>query len=60
MLSNMEEVERAEAKMIAAKNALLSDAERRESIDRTDHARLVLKFKKAEADFLVILSQLDR
>jgi hypothetical protein len=59
-MSDIEEVERAEARMIEAKNALLGDVERRESIDRDNHARLIAKWKKAEANFLSILSQLDR
>ena len=51
-MSNLEEVEAAEAKMNAAKDALLSYIERGEAIDRERHRRLVSRVKRAEAEFL--------
>ena len=58
-MSNMEAVEAAEARMNEAKDALLQYIERRESIDRDRHARLVARLKKAQAEFLKVLSELD-
>ena len=58
MVSNMEEVEAAEAKMNAAKDALLSYIEGREAINRDQHRRLVAQLKKAQADFLKAISEL--
>jgi hypothetical protein len=55
----MEEVEAAEAKMNAAKETLLRYIEGQESIDRDHHRRLVAKLKKAQADFLKAVSELD-
>jgi hypothetical protein len=57
-VSNMEEVEAAEAKMNAAKDALLKYIEGRESIERDRHRRLVAQLKKAQADFLKAISEL--
>lgn len=55
----MEEVEAAEAKMNAAKDALLKYVEGGgKTIDRDHHRRLVAKLKKAQADFLKALSEL--
>jgi CHASE2 domain-containing sensor protein len=56
----MEDVEAAEAKMNEAKDALLKYIEARESIDRDRHARLVARLKKAQAEFLKVLSQLGQ
>jgi hypothetical protein len=56
----MEEVESAEAKMNEAKNTLLKYVEQRESIDRDRHTRLVARLKKAQAEFLKALSELDQ
>ena len=58
-MSNMEEVEAAEAKMNAAKDALLSYIEGRKSLDRDHHRRLVAQLKKAQAAFLKAISELD-
>jgi len=58
MVSNMEEVEAAEAKMNVAKDELLNYIERREAIDRDRHRRLVAQLKKAQADFLKAISEL--
>ena len=59
-MSNMDEVEAAEAKMNEAKEALLKYIEGRESIDRDRHARLVARLKKAQAEFLKVLSELGQ
>ena len=59
-MSNAEDVERAEARMNAAKEALLSYIERHKPIERTDHRRLVARLKKVEQDFMNAVSELDR
>ena len=59
-MSNLEEVERAEAKMNAAKEALLSYVEGKRPLDRNDHRRLVTRLKKAEQDFMKAISELNR
>jgi hypothetical protein len=57
-VSSMEEVEAAEAKMNAAKDALLSYIEGRQAIEREPHRRLVAQLKKAQANFLEAISRL--
>jgi hypothetical protein len=57
-VSNLEELEAAEAKMNAAKDALLDYIEGRKAIDRDRHRRLVAQLKKAQADFLKAISEL--
>jgi len=57
-VSNIEEVEAAEAKMNAAKDALLNYIGAREAIDRDRHRRLVAQLKEAQADFLKAISEL--
>ena len=57
-MSTMEEVEAAEAKMNAAKDALLKYIEGRQAIDRDRHQRLVAQLKKAQAEFLKAISEL--
>jgi hypothetical protein len=59
-MSNIEEVERAEAKMTAAREALLSYIEGKKPVDRADHRRLVARLKKAEQDFMRAIAELDR
>ena len=54
----MEEVEAAEAKMNAARDALMQYIEARETIDRDRHRRLVAQLKKAQAEFLKAISDL--
>jgi hypothetical protein len=54
----MEKVEAAELKMNAARDALLSYVEGRETIDRDRHRRLVAELKNAQADFLKAISEL--
>jgi hypothetical protein len=57
-VSNPEEVVAAEAKMNAAKDALLNYIEGREVIDRERHRRLLAKLQKAQSDFLKASSEL--
>jgi hypothetical protein len=57
-VSTMEEVEAAEAKMNAAKDALLKYIEEQKAIDRNRHRQLVAQLKKAQADFLRAISEL--
>ena len=59
-MSTIEEVERAESKMTAAKEALLSYIEGKRPLDRNDHRRLVARLRKAEQDFMNAISKLDR
>jgi hypothetical protein len=54
---NVEEVEAAEAKMNAARDALMNSIEGRKAIDRDGHLR-VARLKKAQADFLKAISEL--
>jgi len=57
-MSNLEEVEAAEAKMNAAKDRLLSYIEGRTAIDREQHRRLLARLKKARTEFLKAISAL--
>jgi hypothetical protein len=57
-VSSLEEVEAAESKMNAAKDALLKYVEGRQAIGRDQHRRLVAQLKKAQADFLKAISEL--
>ena len=57
-MSSMEEVEAAEARMNAAKDALLNYIESGKAIDRDHHQRLVAQLKKAQAEFLKAISKL--
>ncbi len=59
-MSKPEEVESAEAKMNAAKEALLSYIETAKPIDRDQHRRLLARVKKAEQEFMRAIAQLDR
>jgi len=64
-MRNMEEVERteaefAEAKMNAAKEALLSSIECARVIDREQYQRLVKRVKNAEREFMKAVRELDR
>jgi len=59
-MSTLEEVESAEAKMNAAKEALLSCIERGKVMDHDQYRRLVARVKKAERDFMAAVSELDR
>ena len=60
LVSGMDEVEAAETKMNEAKDALLRYIETREFIDREHHARLLARLKKAQGDFLEVLSLLGQ
>ena len=53
----MERLEAAEARMNAAREALLAYIEKRESLDRDHHRRLLARLKKAEAEFQRVLAE---
>jgi hypothetical protein len=57
-MSDMEQIEAAEARMNAARDALLNYIERRESLDRDRHRRLLARLKKAEAEFQKVVAEL--
>ena len=57
-MSTTENVEAAEAKMNAAKDALLKYVESGDSVDHDHYSRLVARVKRAEADFMKALSDL--
>ena len=59
-MSDMEEVEAAEARMNEAKDALLKYIETGKAIDRERHARLVARLKKAQAEFLKVVEELGQ
>ena len=58
-MSTTENVEAAEAKMNAAKDALLKYVESGDSVDHDHYSRLVARVKRAEAEFMKALSDLD-
>ena len=58
-MSSKEDVEIAEARMNAAKDALLNYIEGRNAIERNEHARLVADLKQAQAEFLRTISRLE-
>jgi hypothetical protein len=55
----MENTEAAEAKMNAAREALLQYVERPGTRDRDEYRRLVARVKKAEAEFMRAQSSFD-
>jgi hypothetical protein len=57
-MSDIEQVEAAEARMNSAREALLTYIEQRESLDRDRHRRLLARLKKAEAEFQKALGDL--
>jgi len=59
-MSEPEDVESAEAKMNAAKEALMSYIEKAKPIDRDQHRRLLARVKKAEAEFMKAAAELGR
>jgi len=59
-MSDVEEVESAEAKMNAAKEALLSYVEGRTSMDGEQYRRLVARVKKTEREFMRAVEDLDK
>lgn len=59
-MSNIDDVETAEAKMNEAAETLLKYIAGRQSIARDQHARLVARLKKAQAEFLKVLSELGQ
>lgn len=58
-MSNIEQIETAEAKMNDAKEALLHYVESRKTLDRDLYRRLVTQVKKAEAEFLKAISETE-
>ena len=59
-MNNREQIETAEAKMNAAKDALLKYTEQQATIDHDRYRQLVSRLKKAEAEFLQALSESGR
>ncbi len=59
-MSSPEKVESAEAKMNAAKEALLTYIEKAKPIDRDQHRRLLARMRKAEQEFMTAIEELDR
>jgi hypothetical protein len=57
-VTDIEEVEAAEARMNSAREALLSYVEQREALDGEQYRRLVARVKKAEAEFMNVVSGL--
>jgi len=55
-MSDVGQVEAAEARMNAAREALLSYVEQREGLDPGQYRRLVARVKRAEADFMKAVS----
>lgn len=58
-MSNIEQIETAEAKMNDAKETLLNYVESRKTLDRDLYRRLVTQVKKAEAEFLKAVSETE-
>ena len=57
-MSNVEDVEAAEARMNTAQNALLSYVEAGTVIDRDEYRRLAARVKKARSEFMKASSEL--
>jgi hypothetical protein len=57
-MSDMEQVEASEARMNAAREALLSYIEQRKSLERDRYQRLLARVKKAEAEFQKTVAEL--
>jgi len=55
-MNNIEEMEAAEARMNSARDALLNYLERRKEVDGDYYRRLVARVKKAEAEFMNVVS----
>jgi hypothetical protein len=55
-VTDIEELEAVEARMSSAREALLSYVERREALDGEQYRRLVARVKKAEAEFMNVVS----
>jgi hypothetical protein len=58
LVNKVEDVEVAEARMNAAREALLNYVERREQLDGEQYRRLVTRVKKAEAEFMNVVASL--
>jgi hypothetical protein len=59
-VSTAVEVEAAEARMNAAKDALLQYVERQDTIDRVHYQRLFARVKKTQAEFFKAISKLSK
>ena len=57
-MASIRDVEAAEAKLNRAKDALLSYVEQWKELDQADYKRLVARVKKAEAEFMNLVSGL--
>ncbi len=57
-MSDLEDVARAEARMNAAKDALLDYVQQRKRLEGKQYRRLVARVKKTQAEFLGAVSQL--
>jgi len=55
-MNNIEEMEGAEARMNSARDALLNYLEQRKEVDGDYYRRLVARVKKAEAEFMNVVS----
>lgn len=55
-MNNIEEMEAAEARMNSARKALLNYVEQRTELDGEQYRRLVARVKKAEAEFMRVIS----
>lgn len=55
-MNNIEEMEAAEARMNSARKALLNYVEQRTELDGEQYRRLVARVKKAEVEFMRVIS----
>jgi hypothetical protein len=55
-MNNLEAMEAAEARMNSAREALLHYVEQRKELDGAQYRRLVARVKRAEAEFMSIVS----
>jgi hypothetical protein len=56
-VTDLEEVDAAEARMNAAREALLKYVEQREQLDGEQYRRLAARVKKAEAEFMSVVAK---
>jgi hypothetical protein len=56
-VTDIEELEAAEARMNSAREALLSYVEQPEALDGEQYRRLVARVKKAEAAFMSVVAK---
>jgi hypothetical protein len=57
-VTDIEEVEAAEARLNAAREALLKYVEGREQLDGEQYRSLVARVKKAEAEFMSVVAKM--